>query len=423
MIEVTVHATEPLSLGVGPEAGNIVDSYALVPGAVLRGSLAALWFRQHGGPPARGADRDEFIAIFEGDIRFGPLMAENSSVAPMSVVHCKYRPRADCLAAVFDEAAGEVAPPLCACDGPVEFHKGEVVGAPVVKLTSTRLTERETAATGDLFSRRALPAGTVLTGFVHGDHPWLRTCDGERVWLGGRRSVGGGARLTIRSAPEPKPPVRADGLVSIRLLSPGIFVDRATRPSSDFPVGDIAALLGCDAVADQRKWWRPVRVGGWHLASGLPKPQELALAAGSTVLVKPSGPVEPAALAALEQAGLGLRRREGFGAIAVNAPAWRPPVVAATTPDEEAPAIALLALLRPALEVAGLRSWLVGKLREQAIAIEAGRAGTVGLALAERRLRPIALAVREVIGTALRLPDPEVLSDLVALLEDPGPPA
>lgn len=57
-------------------------------------------------------------------------------------------------------------------------------------------------------------------------------------------------------------------------------------------------------------------VGGWHLASGLPKSAEVAVAAGSTYLIEPPAPVPDDALAELGRRGLGLRRHEGFGDLA-----------------------------------------------------------------------------------------------------------
>jgi hypothetical protein len=55
---------------------------------------------------------------------------------------------------------------------------------------------------------------------------------------------------------------------------------------------------------------------GWHIASGLPKPAELAAAAGSAFLISAERVVADQALSDLGQCGIGLRRHEGFGDLA-----------------------------------------------------------------------------------------------------------
>ena len=60
MLDVVVTAEEPLALGVSPESGNVIDSWAYVPGSVLRGALAAAWIASHGPPPVTpAAERDQ----------------------------------------------------------------------------------------------------------------------------------------------------------------------------------------------------------------------------------------------------------------------------------------------------------------------------------------------------------------------------
>jgi CRISPR-associated protein Csx10 len=422
MIEVRVVAEEPLSVGQSPEAGNVVDSYAFVPGAVLRGALAALWFRENGGAPApAGLLRDEFVTLFEGDVCFGPLMAEGSCVAPMSVVHCKYSPEPACSDWVFDESAGETPGDTCSCGGSSDHYKGQVIEASRVKVTRTALNDEETVEKSQLFARRAVPAGTVLRGLVTGDHPWLYQCDGKVVWLGGRRTVGGRARVHVERSSVVPPAVRTeDGLVSVRLLSPGIFVDDATRPTTEFPLVEIARRLECDCVVLVRQWRRPVRVGGWHMASGLPKPQDIALEAGSTALLRPSRTVTASELSALQASGLGLRRREGFGVITVNPPPWRPPTRAPVGSAAASPAVELFERLQPVSTDDNLRSWLVDQLKQHAVAVEAGRPAEGLAALEQRRMRNLDRDQRQALTLALTQVDTGVIQGLIALLDDPG---
>jgi hypothetical protein len=57
-------------------------------------------------------------------------------------------------------------------------------------------------------------------------------------------------------------------------------------------------------------------VGGWHVASGLPKPAELAVAAGSAFIIRTERAVANADIQRLASRGVGLRRHEGFGDLA-----------------------------------------------------------------------------------------------------------
>jgi CRISPR-associated protein Csx10 len=79
--------------------------------------------------------------------------------------------------------------------------------------------------------------------------------------------------------------------------------------------GDLDAVL--KAKKDPQTYRRLRLVGGFNRKWSLPLTQTWALQAGS-VYVYPAGAVDLAALRALEQRGIGERRAEGFGRIAVN---------------------------------------------------------------------------------------------------------
>lgn len=72
-----------------------------------------------------------------------------------------------------------------------------------------------------------------------------------------------------------------------------------------------AALGGRARVVRQRLAFRPV--GGYNRTWGLPLPQGLAAKAGSVLVLQAVAPLAWADLLAMEQAGLGERRAEGFG--------------------------------------------------------------------------------------------------------------
>lgn len=420
MIELRAVAEAPVTMGVTPEVGNLVDTHLVVPGTVVRGALAAAWIREHGAPSdLPEAARRQFCELFERGPLYGPLMPEGAAIEPLSVLRCKYRPEPGCRTFACDLAAEDSQPDVCpVCGGPLEAGKGGVIGIRAVEVTRTAIdTGTGRAAEGQLFTRRALPAGTVFKGRIRGDGEWLRTIEDRPAWFGGRRTVAGRVRLTASPSTMTPPAPRDDGRIVLRLASPAVFVDDATRPLPQFSAADLSHRLGVP-VTIERQWRRPIRVGGWHAAAGLPKPQEVALAAGSTAVIRPTEAVRADVLARLEHSGVGLLRREGYGAVAVNPLPWRPPLAESEAAADAAdPTVALADDVLRTLEPAD-RRWLIDLLKERLLDIERGTASRAVDELdTSRRTRGMPVSTRDLLRSALGLSDPHAVTRLVALLE------
>lgn len=336
---------EPATLGIESETAFRRDVYRHVPGIVLRGALAAIWIGQNGPPD--GSRRASFRDLFEAGLRPGPLLPDGGYIRPLSVTRCKYPPSKEHARRSLHDQAFEGRQPVCIVDrcgrlveagrGEVEFDDG---GDPVTTLTHVpHGNQTGVAVDGGLHARHYLRPGTRFTGRLSApaDDFLDSFAGGGEIWLGGRRTVAGRARLTLTPvSPGPPPPdLAAEDQIALRLDSPGVFVDDAGRPSAD-PVPELAEVLGL--VPDQcqllRRWWRPVTIRGWHVATGLPKPTDHAAAAGSTWLVRVAAAVPGDRLTALVAGGLGLRRTEGFGLVTVARDRWRmdplPPAPAAS---------------------------------------------------------------------------------------------
>jgi CRISPR-associated protein Csx10 len=354
---------EPATLGMESETAFLRDVYRYVPGIVLRGALAAVWIGRNGLPD--GPRRLPFRDLFEVGLRPGPLLPEGGYVRPVSVTQCKYpldatHARASARDQAFEE---QLSCPVGGCGGPVEPGRGivefEPGRDPVVTLTHVA-HDNQTGVAVDkgLHARHYLRPGTRFTG--HMSAPTDAFLDsfaaGDEVWLGGRRTVAGRARLTIAAEqPEQMRGVAAGEDVALRLVSPGVFVDDAGRPGGD-PIPELAEALGLapDRCKVRRRWWRPVTIRGWHMATGLPKPTDQAAAPGSTWLVRVEDAVPGDRLAALAIEGMGLRRSEGFGRVALARDAWRPDPPPAPVPDRSRDrAVERVALLWPYLAAAG----------------------------------------------------------------------
>ncbi|MEU9774279.1 type III-B CRISPR module-associated Cmr3 family protein [Streptomyces sp. NPDC047968] len=374
MLDITVTAHQPLALGVRPTGTAPVPTRRHVPGSVLRGALAAAWIAEHGLPTAvPAAQRRQFTALFEAGVCYGPLFAAGSRIVPLSVLRCKYRRCTTLVDAAFpdgDKALDVDGPALhenraavhdrtgtdgtgeeelsCAC-GPLTPGRGEVefTGADsaawATQSTHLQIDDtRQVAEEGMLFTRRALThrnaegaertfhGRITLTGGLPDEAAaWLgRT---RRLRLGGRRGTSGAVTCTPAPAAAVAPPATARR-IALRLTAPAILTDPAGLPL------DLADPQALRAALDQqlapllddvqltdvhRVWARRERVGGWHAASRLPKPVELAVSAGSVLLLGFDRPPSPEGLLAVAEHGIGLRRNEGFGTLDTATTAWQ----------------------------------------------------------------------------------------------------
>jgi CRISPR-associated protein Csx10 len=421
MPEVTLQLTQPAALGRRPRGTAPVETYRHLPGSVLRGALAAAWIREYGPPQtASPARREEFVHLFEGPVRYGPLLDPTSAVVPLSVLRCKYRPHRPCHATAIDQSTTTPADrPRCAhCQGPMTAGKGEVeffgTPAPVLENTRVALTADERTADGQLFTRRSLShrrdggAPRELHGHITAPPGpgtgWLE--ESRPLHIGGRRSTGGAAVYTpgpdtITPGPVTDPATLiTEGRLIVRLLSPAVLVDAAGRPTDLPDPVLLGSLLGTEVTVDPANCWtRSERVGGWNALTNLPKSEELAVSAGSVFVLLLAATPHPDGLRAMLDHGLGLRRAEGFGWIELGP--WTLPQAAADAvqPQAEDLYTGMAALLYDSGAGARYVKWL----RECAQRRRRGEAGgdrfltlpaAEGLMLNDRisRLLPLVLA-------------------------------
>jgi CRISPR-associated protein Csx10 len=328
--EVIATARQGLAVGGPAEVGFDKGTLPYVPGSTVRGALAAAWIQQNGIPDSGNPLREQFIGLFERDIRYGPLWQEGTTVVPLTALWCKYPSTPACAAWSADAAVDGDTTTCPHCGKGTEAGKGEVTGVRVRRIMRTRLDPDGRALDGNLFARHELESGLTYKGHLAGQHPWLT--EPREVWLGGRTSTSGLADIRVAGEPAglPAPAVRAsprlDGALIVRLTSPAVIIDDAGRPSLD-PAAEILRVLGMDASAVRASqcWTRPVRVGGWHAASGLPKPIELAMSMGSAAVLYFDQQPSRDQLSRLASDGIGLRRIEGFGTVDINPQPWQQP--------------------------------------------------------------------------------------------------
>lgn len=293
-----------------------------IPGTVVRGAFAAAWITAHGGRTDR--EREEFLDLFEGGVRFGPLFLSGSHTS-LAIREHKYDALPKCAQETWDAALGDEAPSRCPnCRSPLE-QAGERFGGSktVVRRTHVEITDTNVAKDGSLYAREELDHLAVKRVFPRGFRGNLiasvQQLDTFRalpsVRIGGRLTSHGLMDVSIDPDSGPTmPELTSPNRVVLRLRAPGIFVDDWGRPRRDPSLAELTELLGSSASVD-RRWTRWTEIGGWHVASGLPKPTEIAVQAGSTYVVTTGEPITDQALLKLAQRGLGLRRHEGFGEV------------------------------------------------------------------------------------------------------------
>ncbi|MEI2776358.1 MAG: type III-B CRISPR module-associated Cmr3 family protein [Tetrasphaera sp.] len=324
MTNLTVTLLQPAQVSTGRRSDNVRETADHLPGWVVRGAFAAAYIRCF-GPPTDPHYREDFVSLFEGGVRFPPLFNKDRPY-PLSVLTHKYGPRG-CQAGDLDLALQPLtleASLRCAdCSEPLKGLRGLPKRPPVDRHTSTQVAARGVAVAETLHSRDSLRSGLSFSGSLIGDSQALELlkeiADEVNVSIGGRRTTKGMVKAQFADSPPGQvglPLIRDDGLLVLRMESPSVFVNQDGRPQPVPDTDELAGVLRVQHAQVVRHWSRWEHIGGWHAASRLPKPVEIAVAAGSTYLIRTGTRPPDEALAHLLTRGLGLRRHEGFGHVA-----------------------------------------------------------------------------------------------------------
>jgi CRISPR-associated protein Csx10 len=102
---------------------------------------------------------------------------------------------------------------------------------------------------------------------------------------------------------------------TLTLLSPVLVRDTNGQFSADITTA-LASHVG--EIEKIESIYKPQIVGGFNRTWGLPLPQVVAIAAGSVFTITIKNPIAAEKLRSLEANGLGERRAEGFGSLAIN---------------------------------------------------------------------------------------------------------
>lgn len=178
---------------------------------------------------------------------------------------------------------------------------------------------------GAVYRYIAIPAGMTLQGAVlaesQADADEIeRLLKNKTILLGKARTAGYG---TAYVETEPLGDWNEGGEIpsgevdsfSLTLLSHAIVRDEYGQPTLDIRHA-LKTRLGLTALKYTEVWQKDVIVGGFNRKWGLPLPQVTAIAAGSHFVINAT--VDGEKLRTLEETGIGERRAEGFGRVAIN---------------------------------------------------------------------------------------------------------
>ena len=225
--------------------------------------------------------------------------------------------------------------------------------SPVTTLHVRYDAARGPAVDAALYAMQTIPAGTMLAATVWlraelvAELPDLAAIISGDARLGGKTNAGLGAVTVTCTDPQPVsvPPIAPSREISLWLTSDLIVRNDRMRPGTIEDLipelgrhGVRVALAAPDATRSAGAV-RTRRIDGWYSGTDAqPRPSVVALRAGSCLRLTWDGEGGDA-LARLQVSGLGERRAEGFGRVAINAPhlATAEVMVAAVTEGTKVP--------------------------------------------------------------------------------------
>jgi CRISPR-associated protein Csx10 len=361
----TLTAEQPLLLTSLQGDPNSSVSFSYIPGSVLRGALIGRYQQQ--GRQFDPADATIRRLFLDGSTRFlnaYPFLThEGRTVRSLPLPRSLFIEKGEQLLSEQATDAYDLSAPFTAYsddgeeeegaapkpypDTPRRLNDGYMLRdardtfvidtvALLVNIHNQRHRQygRGTEDEGAVFRYEAVAPGqhfrTVVICEHDSDADQLRTLlQPKRLWLGGARSAGYGEvtvsddliletwRETERSAS-----VMGD-ILHLTLLSDLIIRDTIGHYAATLPLDALGqALGGVHLTIDRQRSFQTTTLhGGFNRTWGLPLPQTAALAAGSVFVLHCDPIPTAAAVARLEETGLGERRAEGFGRLAFG---WLP---------------------------------------------------------------------------------------------------
>jgi CRISPR-associated protein Csx10 len=431
---------EPLLVTALDGDPNSAVSYDYIPGSVLRGVLIGLTMRANDLTELDAADETTRRRFFSHQTRFlnaYPVLCNKRSLpSPHTWVQDKYAQGADKnkitdQVFIYKDECEEDSPKkrkLKALRGRlVTFEaQGKVAIADMQRTISVhvqrdrRYGRSRGEDQGTIYRYEALSAGQVFEAAILCEDDadaddFKRLLEAHKtVSMGGARSAGYG-RVAIGDAQKHdawhetgEAPQRGEQIV-ITLLSDAVLRNGHGQHAADLE--SLCSALGITPDQVCKAYLARGAVGGFNRKWGLPLPQMPTLSMGSVLVLKKDTPLD----LNLAERGIGERRNEGFGRIAIG---WQRPERAALMSAEGEPTASVSEIK---LNDASERLWRLMKKRIQRQETERdalSEARTLRLSVTAlpksqiNRLRQIVLSVRLKPQSSLKSAIEEFLKDI-----------
>lgn len=342
--------TSPVVVPVADSDPNTVVTRRHIPGSYILGAAAWHYLRQANHTPAD----EEFRHVFlDGSLRFLTAFPEACDT-PQRLIPIPHSVRQfKNTGELIDLIEGPAAEPTKRLDAQsARINQGSLETQSVkieLNYHHTRADDRRKGRAlgaavpdgGAFFKYQAIQKGQSFQGAILGSETdlqnlqtWLQ--DLNVIRLGRSRSAQygeaefafDGEPQALSNCPEwngflPLATPNAGRSLIITALSPLLTVNDAGHPEQRFPERELAAMLGVDTseLVLSASYTRTEMVGGYHAHLSLPRQQWPTIGPGSVFVFELKRDLDEAgkeALAELEKDGLGLRKGEGYGRIAVN---------------------------------------------------------------------------------------------------------
>lgn len=325
----TLTLQEPVLTGSLSGDPNSADSQRYIPGGAIRGAAIQAY-----GKKKDAADKDFRRLFLNGETRFlhaYQLVNGSRSLPTPAVWQIKRKPSPTEPKIVYRDikAVPEKTDTKSASFKAWTLVKGKVHASQdlwQVNVHTQRdaVRGRATEKAGAVYRYIALPAGLKLQGVVltknQTDADELAALLKAKPILLGKARTAGYGHATVETIPLPPTwcesgqPLQASAAFTLTLLSPAIVRDANGQNSLDIEPA-LKARLGESAKVTPLHREAEV-ISGFNRQWGLPLPQVTAIAAGSVFHIESNADAET--LLNLEATGIGERRAEGFGRVAVN---------------------------------------------------------------------------------------------------------
>lgn len=335
MIHYRVELLEPALLTALEGDPNSAVSFDYVPGSVVRGMVIGAWMREC-NQGQLDADNSPF---FNGGVTFlnaYPVIDEQRAL-PTPITW--RRPKKGAASSTWNvDANPNIDEKKTDLDGYFVWPKGGTLHTHLpeklitvhiqrgrIGVAAFRARYGSNADERLVYQYEPLAAGQTFEGVIRCDDAKLETdirklLDNREWSLGGARTAGyGRVCFTLRDDPPDGWREAGDSLsdtpIIMTLLSDAIVRD----PHGEYDAGlaTLCRVLGIDLAHVEKAKLDTTMVGGFNRKWGLPLPQTIAIAKGSTLQLVP-GSIDLATAQALEANGIGERRAEGFGRVGFN---------------------------------------------------------------------------------------------------------